>query len=390
MHRRVLVLFSFVAAPCILGALAAACFPDYEIAEGPLPGADGGAPLDSDSDGASPPGDGNGMAPADGNVPPRDAPPRDGNAPPPQDGGPPPPPADAAVPPVLQQLVPAGSFAYRNPSDTSTTAATLSHAFYLDQTELTVGVLRAWVAAQKPVPCVAGDAGAKPCTLDPGGPYEQTIQWDPRWNTFASDELYKDSNGNCSGLSQPFDTAAGTYQYPDDRLPATCINWYIAASLCWFAGQKRLPTQVEWQYEATGRGAGRTYPWGDTPVPSDCTLAVWNDGNTQSYDGCNFPLDVGSNDGGGASIDGVWDMAGSVHEWTWDWYDSTYPNAWPTDYAGLPGDAGNLQKPVRGGGWASDVDDLPALHLYIVDNGPNGSGTYAYDDVGVRCAKTKL
>jgi formylglycine-generating enzyme required for sulfatase activity len=382
MHRRAFVLFSLLAAPSALGAVAVACFPDYGIVTGPLPGTDGSSP---GVDGNEPPADGRVPPGADGAVNPDGNTPHDG-ALPPTDGGPPPP-TDASFPPAAQQLIPAGSFAYRNPNDTTTTQATLTHAYYMDQTELTVGVLRAWVAAQKPVPCT----GTTPCTLDPGGPYAQTILWDPRWNTYASDELYKDLNGNCNGLSQPFDTANGTYVGADDRAPATCINWYIAASLCWFAGQKRLPTQVEWQYEATGRGAGRTYPWGDTPAPTDCTLAVWNDGNTSNYNGCNFPLDVGSNDGGGASIDGVWDMAGSVHEWTWDWYDSTYPSSWPNDYAGLPGDAGNtLEKPIRGGGWASDIGDLPALHIYVIDNGPTGSGTYAYNDVGVRCVQTKL
>jgi formylglycine-generating enzyme required for sulfatase activity len=384
-RRAKLVGLTLLAAPCVLAAFAAACFPDYEIStsgspDGSTVGNDGG-PISGD--GAPATGDGN-APPRDGSAPPGDAPtpPADGSTP--VDGSLP---FDAGVPPVPQVLVPAGTFAYRNPSDTTTTMATLTHAFYLDQTELPVGVLRAWVAAQKPVPCT----GSTPCTLDPGGPYAQTMQWDPKWNTYASDALYKDPNGNCSGISEPFDTQQPTYLYADDRIPATCINWYIAAALCWFDGGKRLPTQVEWQYEATGRGAGRTYAWGDTPTPSDCTLTIWSNGNTSNYNGCNFPLGVPAVDGGGgASLDGVFDMTGDVFEWTWDWYDSSYPSSWPPDYAGLPADAGTvLQKDLRGGGWASSLNDLPALHGYLIDDSPNGTPTAAYNDTGVRCAKTK-
>jgi formylglycine-generating enzyme required for sulfatase activity len=184
----------------------------------------------------------------------------------------------------------------------------------------------------------------------------------------------------------------GTYLDNDDRFPATCINWYIAVSLCWFAGQKRLPTQVEWQYEATGRGAGRTYTWGDTPAPSDCSFAIWDDGNTSTYNGCGFPLPVPAVDGGGGrSLDGVLDMTGDVFEWTWDWNDNNYPASWPPDYAGQPGDAGTvLGKSVRGGGWASDIGDLPVLQIHTFDATPQGFPLTGFNDVGVRCAQTKL
>ena len=96
------------------------------------------------------------------------------------------------------------------------------------------------------------------------------------------------------------------------------MNYYQAVAYCWWAGQKRLPTEAEWQYEITGRGRSFTYPWGNGPDPTDCTLAIWrNNGTaTNNYNGCGFPKAVGSAPNG-ASFDGVLDMQGSVEEWIW-------------------------------------------------------------------------
>jgi hypothetical protein len=329
------VFFFALAVPTI----AAACFPDFGIGESAS--GDGGTSDGSSNDGSS----------------------NDGTSP-----------FDAAS----STLVPQGQFVFTDPSGTSMTTATLSHDTWFDTHELTVATLRAWIAAAKPAPCTTGT-----CSLDPGGPYANKIVWYAAWNQAVAAEDYKSTSCQASGSSfQGYPTYNGT----DDAMPINCVNWYQAASLCWFDGQKRLATQVEWQYAATGRGRGRTYPWGDTPAPSDCTHAIWrNDAGSQDdFNGCLFPVHAGSAPMG-ASFDGVQDMSGSVAEWTWDWYGSSYPNSWPVDYAGPAEDAGNLfDKMVRGGNW-----DSPDFELHT-DKISNHQPANSFGDIGVRCVKTKL
>jgi formylglycine-generating enzyme required for sulfatase activity len=336
----------------------AGCFPDYQVGDGSQGNGDGGVTGDGTTqDGA---GNGDGQSAGDGG---------DGGGG--GDGGNP---FDAAA----SKVVPAGMFVFTDPSGSTMTTATLSHDVYFDTHELTVARLRDWVTAAKPFPCATGT-----CTLDPGGPYANKIVWNSAWNQNVAAEDYKDANCQAGGISQQ---GFPTYNGTDDTVPANCLNWYQAVALCWFDGGKRLATQVEWQYEATGRGRGRTYPWGDTPVPVDCSYAIWRSdgGSLDNYDGCGFPIKAGSAPMG-ASFDGVEDLAGSVAEWTWDWYDNTYPPQWPSDWTGPAEDAGNLfTKMTRGGNWDSPENELHTNQMSTHDP------TTALGDVGIRCVKTKL
>jgi formylglycine-generating enzyme required for sulfatase activity len=229
--------------------------------------------------------------------------------------------------PPPSKLIPAGTFDFLNEQTQKTTPATLSHDFYLDELEVTVARFKAWIDGGQKPPCASGT-----CTLDPGGPYETTMIWDSAWNLSSASQSFQDpaSCGNAGSNTGPSDNHAPTWGLPDGAtFPIGCLNWYQAVAFCASEG-KRLPTETEWQYAASGRGLGRTYPWGNTE-PVGCTQAIWNNGAAApGFNGCGFPKVVGSVLAG-ASRDGVLDMAGSLYEWLWD-FDGAYPDAATLDY----------------------------------------------------------
>jgi len=160
-----------------------------------------------------------------------------------------------------------------------------------------------------------------------------------------------------------------------DREPVLHISWVDAAKYCnwlstqaglapvyaegekgWMANLKadgfRLPTEAEWEYVATGRGEGRSYPWGDdAPVPG-----VHGRFQLRAALGARLPRPATEDDGtvvvgsypAGASRDGIMDLAGNVGEWCTDWY-APYSDAAQTDPC--PQTPGNYRV-IRGGSWS--------------------------------------
>ncbi len=96
-------------------------------------------------------------------------------------------------------------------------------------------------------------------------------------------------------------------------LPMSGVTWSDAYAYCQWYG-KRLPTEQEWEFVATG-GGRRSYPWASEGGPR-CPKAV---GFLNSAQCASDALPVGERPDGD-SPEGLSDLIGNVAEWTSDLY----------------------------------------------------------------------
>jgi formylglycine-generating enzyme required for sulfatase activity len=250
-------------------------------------------------------------------------------------------------------LIPAGSFTMGDSLDGDVNALPLHtnqiSAFYMDRTEVTKALwdeVRVWAVTNG---YDLGSVGAGKAANHP----VQSVNWYDvvKWCNARSQK-----EGRTPAY---YISAAQTTVYRTGQVDVQ-NDW-----VRWTAGY-RLPTEAEWEKAARGGASGRRFPWADADT---ITHSRANYGSTTNY-----AYDISPTRGGHPTFTtnaqpstspvgyfapngyGLYDMAGSVFEWCWDWSGS-YSSGSQTDPRGPESGSNRV---LRGGSWSSSAIDCRA------------------------------
>jgi formylglycine-generating enzyme required for sulfatase activity len=281
-------------------------------------------------------------------------------------------------------LIPAGSFTmgattnmgHESYSDEVPQHSVYVSAFYMDRTEVTKALwdeVRAWGLANgyTDLPTGGGKATNHPV---------HSINWYAmvKWCN-ARSEKENLTPVYCTSSSLATVYKAGSLNVANDWVK-------------WTANGYRLPTEAEWEKAARGGTPGHRFAWSDSDTIQhsranyySSTSYAYDTSPTRGYhptfnDGVSpYTSPVGTFAATGYAP-GLYDMAGNVWEWCWDWYSSSYYGSSPTNDPRGPTSGSN--RVFRGGCWGNNAYGCRAAYRY---NRPPGYSDYNYG--GFRCVR---
>lgn len=158
----------------------------------------------------------------------------------------------------------------------------------------------------------------------------------------------------------------------------------------WNASGYRLPSEAEWEKSARIGVYGKNFPWGDTITHSQAnyysrSFFTYDVSPTRNYHptyavgGVPYSSPVGSFAPNGH---GLYDMAGNMWEWCWDWDGSSYYSTSPG--SDPRGPSSGTSRVDRGGSW-----DNGAAYCRVAYRNSN-TPTITDVSIGFRIARSSV
>jgi len=261
-------------------------------------------------------------------------------------------------PPAGMMLIPAGLFTMGNthagdtfndgaPEEVPTHTVTVA-AFYMDKYEVTQAL---WEE-------VYNWATNHGYSFDHPGSWFAGVNYSKGQNHPVHSVNWHDTVKWCNARSE-MENKLPAY-YTNAALSGRYRSGQVAPFVNWNSGY-RLPTEAEWEKAARGGASGLRFPWGDEITfiranyhsaftffePEVFELEYRNRFHPAFNDGVvPYTSPVGYFAPNGY---GLYDMAGNVSEWCWDWY-GNYDSASQTDPRG-PASTADSFRVIRGGTW---------------------------------------